>query len=213
MRTPLPVADEDGSAPITGGAGDGAEINDRRSAPPASCSASLGKSASRTCRACAQAARQARRRGAAAARGRAQGRRRERQGLDHRRARGHDARRVAALHRGAPRLAQPGHRAQPQRPLPRGDDLRARHAARHRQDHRAAPPAPREPLRQGPFDGRRGVARIVPEVDDLETEGAPYWWAAGFQSGDRTTVRFSWGTIPGLGRTLTHELTHYASTA
>ena len=59
-----------------------------------------------------------------------------------------------------------------------------------------------------PFDGRRGVARIVPEVDDLETEGAPYWWAAGFQSGDRTTVRFSWGTIPGLGRTLTHELTH-----
>ena len=59
-----------------------------------------------------------------------------------------------------------------------------------------------------PFEGRRGVARIVPEVDDLETEGAPYWWAAGFQSGDRTTVRFSWGTIPGLGRTLTHELTH-----
>ena len=59
-----------------------------------------------------------------------------------------------------------------------------------------------------PFDGRRGIARIVPEVDDLETEGAPYWWAAGFQSGDRTTVRFSWGTIPGLGRTLTHELTH-----
>ncbi len=59
-----------------------------------------------------------------------------------------------------------------------------------------------------PFEGRRGVARIVPEVDDLETEGAPYWWAAGFQAGDRTTVRFSWGTIPGLGRTLTHELTH-----
>ena len=59
-----------------------------------------------------------------------------------------------------------------------------------------------------PFGGRRGIARIVPEVDDLETEGAPYWWAAGFQSGDRTTVRFSWGTIPGLGRTLTHELTH-----
>jgi hypothetical protein len=59
-----------------------------------------------------------------------------------------------------------------------------------------------------PFDGRRGIARIVPEVDDLETEGAPFWWAAGFQSGDRTTVRFSWGTIPGLGRTLTHELTH-----
>ena len=59
-----------------------------------------------------------------------------------------------------------------------------------------------------PFQGRQGVARIVPEVDDLETEGAPYWWAAGFQAGDRTTVRFSWGTIPALGRTLTHELTH-----
>jgi len=59
-----------------------------------------------------------------------------------------------------------------------------------------------------PFEGRRGIVRIVPEVDDLETEGAPFWWAAGFQSGDRTTVRFSWGKIPSLGRTLTHELTH-----
>ncbi|MCK5941191.1 MAG: hypothetical protein KAI24_04405, partial [Planctomycetes bacterium] len=59
-----------------------------------------------------------------------------------------------------------------------------------------------------PFEDRRGVVRIVPEVDDLETEGAPYWWAAGFQAGDRTTIRFAWGTIPGLGRTLTHELTH-----
>ena len=59
-----------------------------------------------------------------------------------------------------------------------------------------------------PFEQRRGVVRIVPESDDLETEGSPYWWAGGFQAGDRTTVRFAWNTIPALGRTLTHELTH-----
>ncbi len=59
-----------------------------------------------------------------------------------------------------------------------------------------------------PFRDRQGVVRIVPESHDLETEGAPYWWAGGFQAGDRTTVRFAWGTIPALGRTLTHELTH-----
>lgn len=59
-----------------------------------------------------------------------------------------------------------------------------------------------------PFVNRQGVARIVPEHSDLETEGAPYWWAAGFQSGDRTTIRFAWNTIPALGKTLTHELTH-----
>jgi hypothetical protein len=59
-----------------------------------------------------------------------------------------------------------------------------------------------------PFLQRQGLVRIVPEHHDLETEGAPYWWAGGFQSGDRTTVRFAWGKIPELGRTLTHELTH-----
>ena len=59
-----------------------------------------------------------------------------------------------------------------------------------------------------PFGQRQGTVRVVPESEDLETEGAPYWWAGGFQSGDRTTVRFAWGTIPGLGRLLTHELTH-----
>ncbi|HEX6813427.1 MAG TPA: hypothetical protein VF384_17545 [Planctomycetota bacterium] len=59
-----------------------------------------------------------------------------------------------------------------------------------------------------PFEQRQGIVRIVPEHGDLETEGAPYWWAGGFQAGDRTTVRFAWGDIPGLGRTLTHELTH-----
>ena len=59
-----------------------------------------------------------------------------------------------------------------------------------------------------PFQQRVGIVRIVPESDDLETEGAPYWWAGGFQAGDRTTVRFAWSEIPKLGRTLTHELTH-----
>lgn len=59
-----------------------------------------------------------------------------------------------------------------------------------------------------PFEGRPGVVRIVPQAADLEAEGAPFWWAGGFQSGDTTTVRFSCGTIEGLGRGLTHELTH-----
>ncbi|MGB3966597.1 MAG: hypothetical protein WBO45_07685, partial [Planctomycetota bacterium] len=59
-----------------------------------------------------------------------------------------------------------------------------------------------------PFLQRPGLVRIAPEASDLETEGAPYWWAGGFQAGDRTTVRFAWGNIPALGRTLTHELTH-----
>jgi hypothetical protein len=59
-----------------------------------------------------------------------------------------------------------------------------------------------------PFEQRPGLVRIVPESSDLETEGAPFWWAGGFQAGDRTTVRFSWGRIPDLGRALTHELTH-----
>ena len=59
-----------------------------------------------------------------------------------------------------------------------------------------------------PFEGRQGIVRVVPENNDMETEGAPYWWAGGFQGGDRTTVRFAWDRISGLGHTLTHELTH-----
>ncbi len=59
-----------------------------------------------------------------------------------------------------------------------------------------------------PFLQRQGLVRVVPEAADLESEGAPYWWAGGFQAGDRTTIRFAWGRIPALGRTLTHELTH-----
>jgi hypothetical protein len=59
-----------------------------------------------------------------------------------------------------------------------------------------------------PFQGRPGDVHIVPEHAGLESEGVPFWWAAGFQSGDRTTVRFAWGNVPALGRLLTHELTH-----
>ncbi len=59
-----------------------------------------------------------------------------------------------------------------------------------------------------PFEDRPGLVRIVPDHTDMETDGTPHWWAGGFQAGDRTTVRFAWGNLPGLGRTLTHELTH-----
>jgi hypothetical protein len=59
-----------------------------------------------------------------------------------------------------------------------------------------------------PFVGKLGVVRIVPEASGLEAEGTPFWWAGGFQSGDITTLRFNAGSIPGLGRGLTHELTH-----
>lgn len=59
-----------------------------------------------------------------------------------------------------------------------------------------------------PFAGKPGLVRVVPEASGLEAEGTPFWWAGGFQSGDTTTVRFSCGTIEGLGRLLTHELTH-----
>jgi hypothetical protein len=48
----------------------------------------------------------------------------------------------------------------------------------------------------------------VPDSAGLESEGAPYWWAGGFQSGDATTVKFSVGNIETLGRVITHELTH-----
>ena len=61
---------------------------------------------------------------------------------------------------------------------------------------------------QDPFIGRPGVVRIVNESFGLEMEGAPFWWVGGFQGGDVTTVKFTIGTIPGLGRLLTHELTH-----
>ncbi len=59
-----------------------------------------------------------------------------------------------------------------------------------------------------PFLERQGLVRIVPEASGLESESAPFWWAGGFQGGDTTTLRFSCGTIEGLGHGLTHELTH-----
>jgi hypothetical protein len=62
-----------------------------------------------------------------------------------------------------------------------------------------------------PFDGgsgRQGIVRIVPEASGLEAEGAPFFWAGGFQSGDVTTLRFSLGDVEGLGHGLVHELTH-----
>ncbi|HKE01832.1 MAG TPA: hypothetical protein VKE69_12535, partial [Planctomycetota bacterium] len=59
-----------------------------------------------------------------------------------------------------------------------------------------------------PFAGRQGLVRVLPECGDLESEGSPFWWAGGFQSGDVTTVRLAHGTGSGLGHALTHELTH-----
>lgn len=61
---------------------------------------------------------------------------------------------------------------------------------------------------QDPFDGRPGLVRIVPEAQGLEAEGAGFFWVGGFQGGDTTVMRFSHGTIEGLGHGLTHELTH-----
>ena len=61
---------------------------------------------------------------------------------------------------------------------------------------------------EDPFNGRQGIMRIVPESHGLEAEGAPFFWAGGFQGGDTTVLRFTIGTIPGLGRGITHELTH-----
>ncbi len=55
---------------------------------------------------------------------------------------------------------------------------------------------------------RQGLVRIVPDPSGLEAEGAPYFWVGGFQSGDLTVVRHSMSSEAGLGRLLTHELTH-----
>ncbi|MEC8653597.1 MAG: hypothetical protein VXY92_13665 [Planctomycetota bacterium] len=209
MRTPLPVADEDGSAPITGGAGDGAEINDRRI---------------RAARILLGLSRQVRFKDLQGVRPGGPGKLGEeaRQLLEAERKVDVENGKVWTIaeledmtldeslrfteeHRDwhNPGIAlSPNGLYRVETICGHGTllgtaktiELHHRRLANH--------------YGKDPFDGRRGVARIVPEVDDLETEGAPYWWAAGFQSGDRTTVRFSWGTIPGLGRTLTHELTH-----
>ena len=59
-----------------------------------------------------------------------------------------------------------------------------------------------------PFVARQGLVRVVPASSGLESEDAPFWWAGGFQSGDRTTVKFNWDNHEALGHLLTHELTH-----
>ncbi len=59
-----------------------------------------------------------------------------------------------------------------------------------------------------PFAQRPGLVRVEPEHDGLESQGAPFWWAGGFQGGDVTTIRAAWTSKEGVGRTLTHELTH-----
>ncbi|MFT7680317.1 MAG: hypothetical protein ACI8QC_004323, partial [Planctomycetota bacterium] len=61
---------------------------------------------------------------------------------------------------------------------------------------------------QDPFEGRQGLMRIVPDIQGLEAEGGTKWWAGGFQGGDTTVIRFAMGNIEGVGRTITHELTH-----
>ncbi len=61
---------------------------------------------------------------------------------------------------------------------------------------------------EDPFKDRQGLVRIVPESAGLEAESTPFWWAGGFQAGDLTVLKFSCGTIEGLGHGLTHELTH-----
>lgn len=59
-----------------------------------------------------------------------------------------------------------------------------------------------------PFEERQGSVRIVPEPEDLESEGVPHWWAAGFQGGDQTHFVLRWGSLEELGHGLTHELCH-----
>ncbi|MFQ5504268.1 MAG: hypothetical protein ACE5F1_05640, partial [Planctomycetota bacterium] len=61
---------------------------------------------------------------------------------------------------------------------------------------------------EDPFENEQGLVRVYPEASDLEVLGTPHWWAAGFQSGDTTTVKFQCSNIESLGHTLTHELTH-----
>jgi len=61
---------------------------------------------------------------------------------------------------------------------------------------------------EDPFLQQQGTMRMVPESHGLEMEGAGFWWVGGFQGGDITTISFTLSTIPGVGRTITHELTH-----
>jgi hypothetical protein len=59
-----------------------------------------------------------------------------------------------------------------------------------------------------PFTNRPGLVRLVPSPEELECEGAPFWWAGGFASGDTSTVIVRWTTSDSMSRGLGHELTH-----
>ena len=61
---------------------------------------------------------------------------------------------------------------------------------------------------QDPFLKRQGLVRLSPDYRDFESEGQPFWWAGGFQSGDVTTMIARFPTRRGLGGTLVHELNH-----
>lgn len=59
-----------------------------------------------------------------------------------------------------------------------------------------------------PTKRRPGLVRICPDDADFEGEGAPFWWAAGFQGGDLTTMICRFPTPTGMAGTIVHELTH-----
>ncbi len=59
-----------------------------------------------------------------------------------------------------------------------------------------------------PFEKRQGTIRVAPTRAELETEGAPFWWAGGFQSGSVTTIAVHATGRGSIASLLTHELTH-----
>ncbi len=59
-----------------------------------------------------------------------------------------------------------------------------------------------------PFGGRQGTVRVCPDDADFESEGRPFWWAGGCQSGDLTTMIARFPRVDGIVGTLVHELTH-----
>jgi hypothetical protein len=65
-----------------------------------------------------------------------------------------------------------------------------------------------------PFDGgtgqpgQQGRIRLCPSYADMESDGAPFWWAGGWQQGRNTTVFACFADALSLSSVLTHELTH-----
>jgi len=59
-----------------------------------------------------------------------------------------------------------------------------------------------------PFEKQQGVVRVVPSRAELESEGAPYWWASGFQTGPVTAIQAHATNRGAIASLLTHELTH-----